>query len=114
MEALNGLWDQAVSQLLAEEQSQKSSHRKVKELQTRLQAVNRTQLLSQYYRRCQRRYYRSIEAYVHSNDLYRTSMRAFVFTTRRAEEGCAPEFRYLPSTEDMLKIVQTSVGKVDL
>lgn len=109
MDALYSLWDQAASQLLAEEPPQKSSQRKSKELQARLQSVNRDELLAQYYRRCQRRYYRSIGAYVHCNDLYRSSMRAFVFTTRKVEDGCAPEFRYLPSVEDMRKLVQTAV-----
>lgn len=114
MATLSQLWDQAAAKLIADEQAQKNNYRRVKELQTRIQSTNKAELLVQYYRRCQRRYYRMIDSYVYSNDIYRTSMKAFVFTTRKPEEGCAPEFRYLPSSDDMQKLVQASVGIVDL
>ena len=41
-------------------------------------------------------------------------MKAFVFTKRKPEEGCAPEFRYLPSTEDMQRLVQAAMGMIDI
>ena len=108
LERLSRLWDAALR--LLEEPKAKKAGKSSKAGQ--YQAIDRYTVLVAYLKTCQRQYYQDLSRYLQASKLSRQSIKALKSLKSLKKQGrssAIPEFRYLPSVEEMRVMILNSV-----
>ncbi|CAG9330050.1 unnamed protein product [Blepharisma stoltei] len=115
-ESLIRFWNEML-EILIKESSNKAIRKKKKLLDSnkyaKITLISRNQVLTEYFRNCKRNFHIQLRDYIaNTKESVRRGVKAFRMAITKGNEDSpayitfAPDFKYLPSTEELIKLIE--------